>query len=137
MAERYFRTDSLSVGYNGKALIHDIDISVEKGEIVTLIGPNGSGKSTILKSITRQLKLIGGRVWIESEELDRNGMVVDFSELKRVVKGALDHRFVNEVVDFNPTAENLARWLCERIPNCYKVSIRESEHNEATYERDE
>ena len=71
MAERYFRTDSLSVGYNGKALIHDIDISVEKGEIVTLIGPNGSGKSTILKSITRQLKLIGGRVWIESEELDR------------------------------------------------------------------
>ena len=66
-----------------------------------------------------------------------NGMVVDFSELKRVVKGALDHRFVNEVVDFNPTAENLARWLCERIPNCYKVSIRESEHNEATYERDE
>ena len=65
MAERYFRTDSLSVGYNGKALIHDIDISIEKGEIVTLIGPNGSGKSTILKSITRQLKLIGGRVWIE------------------------------------------------------------------------
>ena len=54
-----------------------------------------------------------------------------------MVKGALDHRFVNEVVDFNPTAENLARWLCERIPNCYKVSIRESEHNEATYERDE
>ncbi|MBQ2029328.1 MAG: 6-carboxytetrahydropterin synthase [Bacteroidaceae bacterium] len=76
-------------------------------------------------------------VWCRARELDRNGMVVDFSELKRVVKGALDHRFVNEVVDFNPTAENLARWLCERIPNCYKVSIRESEHNEATYERDE
>ena len=71
MAETYLRTDGLSVGYNGRALIHDIDISIEKGEIVTLIGPNGSGKSTILKSITRQLRLVGGRVWIQSEELDR------------------------------------------------------------------
>ena len=70
MAEIYFNTKDLSVGYNGAALIHDINISVEKGEIVTLIGPNGSGKSTILKSITRQLKLIGGKVWIDSEELE-------------------------------------------------------------------
>ena len=71
MAETYFRTDGLSVGYNGRALIHDIDIAIEKGEIVTLIGPNGSGKSTILKSITRQLRLIEGRVWIQTEELER------------------------------------------------------------------
>lgn len=71
MAETYLRTDGLSVGYNGRALIHDINISIEKGEIVTLIGPNGSGKSTILKSITRQLRLVGGHVWIQSEELDR------------------------------------------------------------------
>ena len=71
MAEMYFKTDGLSVGYNGKALIHDIDLAIEKGEIVTLIGPNGSGKSTILKSITRQLRLIGGKVWIETEELER------------------------------------------------------------------
>ena len=71
MAEIYFKTDALSVGYNGKALIHDIDIAIEKGEIVTLIGPNGSGKSTILKSITKQLKIINGSVWVESEELER------------------------------------------------------------------
>ena len=71
MAETFFRTDNLSVGYNGRALIHDIDIAIEKGEIVTLIGPNGSGKSTILKSITRQLQLIGGKVWIQTEELER------------------------------------------------------------------
>ena len=71
MGELYFKTQALSVGYNGKALIHDIDIAIEKGEIVTLIGPNGSGKSTILKSITKQLKIISGSVWVESEELER------------------------------------------------------------------
>ena len=64
MSEYYFRTQQLTVGYDGKPLISDIDISIEKGEIVTLIGPNGSGKSTILKSITRQLRMIGGKVFI-------------------------------------------------------------------------
>lgn len=49
MAEQYINMDNLAVGYNGKALIHDICIGIEKGEIVTLIGPNGAGKSTILK----------------------------------------------------------------------------------------
>mgnify|MGYP006380185277 FL=1 len=69
MADFYFQTKDLSVGYDGKTLIHDISIGIEKGEIVTLIGPNGSGKSTILKSITRQLKTIAGTVHIEENEL--------------------------------------------------------------------
>lgn len=65
----YFQMKDLAVGYHKQALIHDININIEKGEIVTLIGPNGSGKSTILKSITRQLELIGGRVYIASRDL--------------------------------------------------------------------
>ena len=60
MGEYYFHLDQLTVGYNGKPLIDQIQVGIHKGEIVTLIGPNGSGKSTILKSITRQLKILGG-----------------------------------------------------------------------------
>lgn len=69
MADYYFQTQSLSVGYDGQPLIEDISIGVKKGEIVTLIGPNGAGKSTILKSITRQLKLIAGVVEIDGSQL--------------------------------------------------------------------
>ena len=69
MDKYYFQLDQLSVGYNGKAIIKDINIGIEKGEIVTLIGPNGAGKSTILKSITRQLDLIGGHVRFDDKEL--------------------------------------------------------------------
>ncbi|MBQ9015924.1 MAG: ABC transporter ATP-binding protein [Firmicutes bacterium] len=65
----YIRMDDLSVGYNGKALIRDICIDIRKGDIVTLIGPNGAGKSTILKSITRQLALIGGKVYFDEQNL--------------------------------------------------------------------
>ena len=39
MENYYFKMDHLSVGYNKKALIHDICIGIKKGEIVTLIGP--------------------------------------------------------------------------------------------------
>ena len=69
MEKHYFQMAHLSVGYNKKALIHDICIGIEKGEIVTLIGPNGSGKSTILKSITRQLQIIGGKVYFDNQNL--------------------------------------------------------------------
>ncbi len=75
-------------------------------------------------------------VYCKSQTLNADGMVVDFTHVKEIVKGLLDHKYVNDIVDFNPTAENLARWLCERIPNCYKVSFQESENNIAIYEKD-
>ena len=67
----YISMDKLAVGYNGKAIIKDICIDIGKGEIVTLIGPNGAGKSTILKSITRQLSLISGKVWYGEKNLHK------------------------------------------------------------------
>ena len=69
MADYYFQTKNMTVGYDGQPLIRDITIGVERGEIVTLIGPNGAGKSTILKSITRQLKTIAGTVEINGKSL--------------------------------------------------------------------
>ena len=61
----YFATKDLAVGYDGNVLIHDINIDIEKGKILTLIGPNGAGKSTILKSVTRHLAKLGGQVWMD------------------------------------------------------------------------
>lgn len=65
----YIQTHDFSVGYQGKALIHDINISLEKGQILALIGPNGAGKSTILKSITRHLQKISGKVYVQQRDL--------------------------------------------------------------------
>ncbi|MDO5135153.1 MAG: ABC transporter ATP-binding protein [Eubacteriales bacterium] len=69
MKKPYFQIERLTVGYHRQPLIRDIDLDIQKGEIVTLIGPNGSGKSTILKTITRQLALIDGLVWVDGEDL--------------------------------------------------------------------
>ena len=59
----------MCVGYDGKPLIKDIEINLPRGEILTLIGPNGAGKSTVLKSIAGQLRLLGGKVYLEQNNL--------------------------------------------------------------------
>lgn len=74
-------------------------------------------------------------VTLKRKELDKNGMVYDFTKIKEIVN-KLDHVFINNVVDFNPTAENIARFLCNIIPYCVKVTVQETEGNEATYERE-
>lgn len=75
-------------------------------------------------------------VWCRAKELNADGMVVDFTHLKQIVKEQLDHRTLNDVLPFNPTAENMARWICEQIPTCFKVEVQESEGNVAVYEED-
>jgi iron complex transport system ATP-binding protein len=70
MGDYFFYTDRLTVGYDGKPLIKDIRIQLNRGQILTLIGPNGSGKTTILKSITKYLKSIRGTAYIAGRPID-------------------------------------------------------------------
>ena len=76
------------------------------------------------------------KIYCKSETLNQDGMVTDFTLIKRDIEKALDHKFLNEVLPMNPTAENIARWICDRTPNAYKVEVWESEMNMAAYERD-
>ena len=76
-------------------------------------------------------------VYCKAKELNDDGMVVDFTEVKQLVHGRLDHQDLNSVLSFNPTAENIAHWIVETVPNCYKADVQESTGNIATYERDE
>ena len=62
-------------------------------------------------------------IYCRSKELNANGMVCDFSKIKKDIGIG--------------TAENIARWICERIPECYKVVVQESESNIAAYAIDD
>lgn len=67
--EYYLRTDKLTVGYNGKPLLKDIELGVYRGQILTLIGPNGSGKSTVLKNIIREMTPLCGVVVLDQKDV--------------------------------------------------------------------
>ena len=94
MSDYYFRTSDLSVGYNGKTLIHDIEISLRAGDILTLIGPNGSGKSTILKSVTKHLAMIRGDAFIADASV--TGMT--FKQLSQKLAVVLTERIKGELL---------------------------------------
>ena len=72
-------------------------------------------------------------VYCRAEKLNTNGMVTDFTEIKSLIMNKLDHAMLNDVLPFNPTAENIARWIVDNITNCYRADVQESEGNVATY----
>ena len=90
----YFTTQEMSVGYDGKPLIQNIELGLERGEILTLIGPNGAGKSTVLKSIARQLKLIHGTVYLDR----RNMTQMSGEELSQTMAVVLTEKMQTEMM---------------------------------------
>ena len=71
-----------------------------------------------------------------AQVLTDDGVVVDFTYKKHPVHGPPAHRCLNDILPFNPTAENIARWICDNVEHCYRVDVRESEGNTASYEKD-
>lgn len=97
-----------------------------------------SGAHSLNLSYESKCENLHGHNWIitvycRSQELNADGMVVDFKHIKDCIHGYLDHGNFNELLPFNPTAENIARWVTEQVPHCYKASVQESEGNIATY----
>ena len=76
-------------------------------------------------------------VYCRARELNQDGMVTDFTHIKQLVQDTLDHRNLNDILSFNPTAENIARWLCDRIEHCYRGDVQESEGNTAVDEKED
>ena len=100
-----------------------------------------SGAHKLALNYESKCQNLHGHNWIitvhcQSKTLNPDGMVIDFKAAKEIISQQLDHKYINDVVDFNPTAENLAKWICDQIPNCYKVTVQESENNIAEYEVD-
>lgn len=63
-------THNLTVSYNRRPVLWNIDFTLPTGKIIGIIGPNGSGKTTLLKAIMGLVKTSSGYVKIFDEELN-------------------------------------------------------------------
>lgn len=60
---------NLSVGYENKEIISDLNIEIPQGKFSVIIGPNGCGKSTLLKSLARLLKPQKGNILLDGKSI--------------------------------------------------------------------
>lgn len=68
---------NLKVGYEDKIIIENLNLKINKGEVVSIIGPNGCGKSTLLKSLSRMIKPLSGDVFLEGKRIrDLKGKLI-------------------------------------------------------------
>ncbi|MDR1544830.1 MAG: 6-carboxytetrahydropterin synthase QueD [Prevotellaceae bacterium] len=73
--------------------------------------------------------------------LNKTGFVVDYRDLdcvKKFIDHTLDHRHLNDILDFNPTAENIAKYMYENFKpvfaQLYRVEVSETPSTNAVYE---
>ena len=60
----------LRAGYAGTAVVRDLSLTVERGEIVALLGPNGAGKTTTLSTVAGLLPALAGEVHLDGSPVD-------------------------------------------------------------------
>jgi iron complex transport system ATP-binding protein len=65
------RTENLAASYEKFSVFTDLNVTIPKGEITTIIGPNGCGKSTLLKTMGRILKQQHGNVYLQGQNLNK------------------------------------------------------------------
>ena len=61
----------LRSGYGKIEVLHDVDLTIEQGQIVTLIGANGAGKTTLLKTISGLIRPTAGTIEFEGKTINR------------------------------------------------------------------
>ncbi|MCW1917633.1 ABC transporter ATP-binding protein [Rhodobacter sp. KR11] len=81
MSEPFLIGDAMTGGYGPVDILHQCTIAVEKGQIAVIVGPNGAGKSTAMKAVFGMLKLRGGAVRLNGEDITK------LSPQDRVAKG--------------------------------------------------
>ncbi|MDB5763718.1 MAG: urtE2 [Herminiimonas sp.] len=64
-----FKVSHLASGYGQSEVIHDVNLSVEKQEIVAVMGRNGMGKTTLFKTLMGILPMRGGSISIDGQEV--------------------------------------------------------------------
>ena len=64
-----FEIEKLNFSYGDNQVIRDLSVNISRGKITTLIGANGCGKSTLFNLMTKNLRIAGGSIRLDSTDI--------------------------------------------------------------------
>ena len=68
-AVRGLEVRSIAKSYDKRAVLHDVSLHVERGEVVGLLGPNGAGKTTSFYSVMGLVRPDAGRIYLDGRDI--------------------------------------------------------------------
>ncbi len=87
--------DDLTVAYNSKPAIWDVDIRVPKGVLMAIVGPNGAGKSTLIKAALNLIPRAAGTIRFYGKPYEKSRQLVGYVPQR----GSVDWDFPTSVID--------------------------------------
>lgn len=102
-----FKNVSKVVG--NKIILNNMNLKIEKGELVTLIGPSGCGKTTTLKMINKLIKASSGEILIDNKNIEGEDTIKLRRNMGYVIQqtGLLPHLTVKENIELIPSLEKM------------------------------
>ena len=101
MSASLLEGNGITCGYGGADILHDVTLTIAKGQIAVVVGPNGAGKSTAMRALFGLLKLSSGVVEFDGEN------ITEMSPQQRVGKGMAFVPQTNNIFASLTVEENL------------------------------
>ena len=89
----------VSLGYEGKSVLTDLDLTIAKGDYLCVVGDNGSGKSTLAKTFNAVLLPAGGKVYVEGMDTLDEKLLLAIRQRVGMVFQNPDNQIVANVVE--------------------------------------
>ena len=107
--------------FNGKVILNDVDLTVEKGEIYAFIGANGAGKTTLMKLLFGILKPDSGEIMLLGDELVQNGENQVFSQIGNIIETPVFYNRLTATDNLEIHCQYMGKEFIKNIPEMLEL----------------
>ncbi len=87
--EILIKVENLSKSYGDNEVLLNVNMQIEKGEVIAIIGPSGCGKSTFIRTLNQLEEVTSGTIYVDGEAITEPG--VDLNDVRRRVGMVFQH----------------------------------------------